>query len=325
MRGKVWMVAAGLVLGLGIQSLAAQDYPNGPVRILVQFPPGGVPDLAGRTLAEGLSQGFGKPFVVQNLPGANGNIATETVVKSDPDGQTLLLATSGSIAMGPSIYAKLPFDPEKDLAPITLAASFDFVMLAAPDFPASSPQELVALAKAHPGKLTFASSGYGSEHHLSGELFNVLTGAGLVHIPYKGYGPATVDVMAKRVDVMFGAIPAALPLIRGGKLKAIAVTGTSRSPALPNVPTFEESGVKGLVVHSWVGLMAAARTPRQIIDKLNAAAIKALRDPEVSERFAAMSLNVLAQGPAEFATRLDQDTKIWAKVVKDAGIKQINQ
>jgi len=320
-----WIVAVALVLGLGIHGLAAVDYPSGPVRILVQFPPGGVPDLAGRTLAEGLTQAFGKPFVVQNLPGANGNIATETVVKADPDGQTLLLATSGSIAMGPAIYAKLPFDPEKDLAPVTLAVSFDFVMLAAPDFAASSPQELIALAKAQPGKLTFASSGYGSEHHLSGELFNVLTGAGLVHIPYKGFGPATVDVMAKRVDVMFGAIPAALPLIRGGKMKAIAVTGTSRSAALPNVPTFEEAGVKGLVVHSWAGLMAPARTPQPIVDKLNAAAIKTLRQPQISERFAAMSLNVLAQGPSEFAARLDQDTKIWAKVVKDAGIKQIAQ
>lgn len=277
----------------------------------------------GRTLAEKFSQAFGKPFVVENRTGANGNIATEAVVKSEPDGRTLLLAASGSIAMGPNIYTKLPFDPQKDLAPITLATTYDFVMLAAPGFAANTPQELVALAKARPGKLSFASSGFGSEHHLSGELFNLITGAGLVHVPYKGFGPATVDVMGGQIEIMFGSIPAALPFIKSGKLKALAVTGTERSPQLPNVPTFVESGVKGLVVQSWVGLLAPAGTPQAIIDKLNAAAVRGLQQPEVVQRFAAMSMAVAAQGPKEFAAQLDSDTKSWAKIVKDTGIKRI--
>jgi tripartite-type tricarboxylate transporter receptor subunit TctC len=324
MKAYGWIIAFAIALNSGSQNLAAQEYPNGPVKILVQFPPGGVPDTVGRTLAEKLSDAFGKPFIVENRPGANGNIASDMVAKSDPDGQTLLLASSGSIAMGPNLYAKMPYDPQKDLATITLAASFDFVMLAAPDFAANSPQELVALAKSNPGKLTFASSGFGSEHHLCGELFNLLTGAGLVHVPYKGFGPATIDVMGKQVEIMFGAIPAALPLIRGGKLKALAVSGSRRAPELPNVPTFIESGVTGLEVHSWVGLLAPARTPRRIVDRLNAEAIKALRLPQVSERFAAMSLRVTAQGPKEFAARLDEDTRTWARIIKDTGIQRIN-
>ncbi|MFO1363517.1 MAG: tripartite tricarboxylate transporter substrate binding protein [Burkholderiales bacterium] len=316
-------IVAAIALALGSGAAPAQDYPTGPVKILVQFPPGGVPDLVGRTLAEKFSQAFGKPFVVENRTGANGNIATEAVVKSEPDGRTLLLAASGSIAMGPNIYTKLPFDPQKDLAPITLATTYDFVMLAAPGFAANTPQELVALAKARPGKLSFASSGFGSEHHLSGELFNLITGAGLVHVPYKGFGPATVDVMGGQIEIMFGSIPAALPFIKSGKLKALAVTGTERSPQLPNVPTFVESGVKGLVVQSWVGLLAPAGTPQAIIDKLNAAAVRGLQQPEVVQRFAAMSMAVAAQGPKEFAAQLDSDTKSWAKIVKDTGIKRI--
>lgn len=316
-------IVAAIALALGSGAAPAQDYPTGPVKILVQFPPGGVPDLVGRTLAEKFSQAFGKPFVVENRTGANGNIATEAVVKSEPDGRTLLLAASGSIAMGPNIYTKLPFDPQKDLAPITLATTYDFVMLAAPGFAANTPQELVALAKARPGKLSFASSGFGSEHHLSGELFNLITGAGLVHMPYKGFGPATVDVMGGQIEIMFGSIPAALPFIKSGKLKALAVTGTERSPQLPNVPTFVESGVKGLVVQSWVGLLAPAGTPQAIIDKLNAAAVRGLQQPEVVQRFAAMSMAVAAQGPKEFAAQLDSDTKSWAKIVKDTGIKRI--
>lgn len=316
-------IVAAIALALGSGAAPAQDYPTGPVKILVQFPPGDVPDLVGRTLAEKFSQAFGKPFVVENRTGANGNIATEAVVKSEPDGRTLLLAASGSIAMGPNIYTKLPFDPQKDLAPITLATTYDFVMLAAPGFAANTPQELVALAKARPGKLSFASSGFGSEHHLSGELFNLITGAGLVHVPYKGFGPATVDVMGGQIEIMFGSIPAALPFIKSGKLKALAVTGTERSPQLPNVPTFVESGVKGLVVQSWVGLLAPAGTPQAIIDKLNAAAVRGLQQPEVVQRFAAMSMAVAAQGPKEFAAQLDSDTKSWAKIVKDTGIKRI--
>ena len=316
-------ILAAAIVCVALPALAALDYPTGSVKILVQFPPGGAPDTVARVLAEGLSEALGKPFVVDNRPGVNGNIATDLVAKANPDGHTLLIASSASMAITPNIYKKLPFDLAKDLAPITLAASFDFVMLAAPDFPADTVQELIKLAIANPGKLNFASSGFGSEHHLSGELFNLLTGARLTHVPYKGFGPATVDVIGKQVEIMFGSVPAALPFIKGGKLKALAVTGPTRAPELPNVPTFMEAGVPGLEVRSWVGLMAPARTPEPVIDRLNLEVAKILRLPRVVDRFGTMGLGVMAQGPKEFAARMAADTRMWARVVKDAGIKGI--
>jgi tripartite-type tricarboxylate transporter receptor subunit TctC len=302
---------------------AAQDYPTRPVKILVQFPPGGVPDTTGRLLADKLSQAFGKPFVVENRPGAGGNIATELVAKSDPDGHTLLVAASASLAINSNLYKRLPFEMS-DLAPISLVGSFDFVMLAAPAFAPRSVRELVELAKGQPGKINVASSGFGSEHHLSGELFNLLTGTRLTHVPYKGFGPATVDVIANQVELMFGSIPAALPLIRGGKLRALAVTGAARSADLPDVPTFAELGYPDLRVTSWTGLLAPARTPPAVLERIVTETVRTIQSPETAERIAKLGLRPMPAGPKAFAEQLTADTAFWARVIKQSGTKMVD-
>ena len=315
-------LAALLIASGDVGPAPAQDYPNRPVRILVQFPPGGVPDATGRMLAEKLQHAFGKPFVVENRLGAGGNIATEIMVKSDPDGHTLLAASSASVAINPNLYSKMPYEPG-DLAPVSLFGSFDFVMVAAPTFAPNSVRGVIELAKAQPGKFNIASSGFGSEHHLAGELFKLLAGINLTHVPYKGFGPAAIDTVAGQVELMFGSVPAALQLIKGGKLKALAVTGNKRSPDLPDVPTFAEAGYPGLVVTSWTGLLAPARTPKPILDKINEETVKVLQTPDLVQRILKMGLGSMPLGPKPMAERIVADTQFWARVIKQAGIKQV--
>lgn len=307
-----------LMLTCAVPLATAQEYPTRPVKLLVQYPPGGVPDATGRLLAEKLSLPFAQPFIVENRPGAGGNIATEMVAKSDPDGHTLLVAASASLTINPNLYKRLPFEMS-DLSPISLVGSFDFVMLAAPAFAPKSVREVVELAKTRPGKFNLASSGFGSEHHLSGELFQLLTGVRLTHVPYKGFGPAAIDVMANHVELMFGSVPAALPLIRDGKLKALAVTGVARSPDLPDIPTFAEVGYPDLKVTSWTGLLAAARTPQPIINKLVAETVNIIRSPETSQRIAKMGLGPMAAGSKAFAEQISADTNFWSRVIKQSG------
>lgn len=315
-------IVALLMLVSGAYELSAQDYPVRPVKLLVQFPPGGAPDAVARILSEKLTQALGKPFFVENRPGAGGNTATEMMAKSDPDGHTLLIAASASLTINPNLYVRLPFEL-RDLAPITLVGSFDFVMLASPGFSPNSVREVIDLSKANPRKFNIASSGFGSEHHLSGELFNLLTGVRLTHVPYKGFGPATIDVMANHIELMFGSIPAALPFIRGGKLKALAVTGTDRHADLPDVPTFAEIGFPDLKVTSWVGLLAPARTPQFVLDKLNAETVKIVQSQEVSQRLANMGLGLIPTGPKAFAERMNSDMRFWAGVIKQSGIEKV--
>ncbi|OGA18277.1 MAG: hypothetical protein A3I01_08425 [Betaproteobacteria bacterium RIFCSPLOWO2_02_FULL_65_24] len=323
MKFRAW-IAAVAILGICLQGLAAEgdkDYPAKPVKILVQYPPGGSPDFVARVLAAKLSESLGQQFIVENRPGAGGNIATDLVAKSDPDGYTLLLAADPPITMNPSLYAKLPFDPVKDLAPITLAATSAFIMLAAPSFPANSVRELIALAKANPGKFNFASSGTGGMHHLAGELLNTRAGIRLVHIPYKGFGPGAIDVMSGKVEIMFGSVGAAVGHVKGGKLKALAILGSKRYAGLPQVPTAAEAGLPDFEIYAWMGLMAPARTPRSIIDKLHVEAVKALRTKDAVDRFAAQVLDIVAEGPQEFAARISSDTPKWARIIKESGAK----
>ncbi|MBI5910244.1 MAG: tripartite tricarboxylate transporter substrate binding protein [Betaproteobacteria bacterium] len=322
MKFGAWIVAAAL-LGICLQGLAAegdQDYPAKPVKIVVNVPPGGVADLVARLLAAKLSESLGQPFIVENRPGASGNIASELVARAEPNGHTLLFTSDGPIVINPSFFTKLPLDPVKDLAPVTLATSIALFLLAAPSFPPNSVQELIALAKANPGKFNFASIGPGSQHHLAGELLNKLAGIRLVHVPYKGFGPTAIEVMAGRVETMFGGVPAAEALVKGGKLKALAVTSSKRYAGLPQVPTLIESGLPGFEIYAWFGLMAPARTPRSIIDKLHAEAAKALRSKEATERFT-QGMDVIAAGPQEFAERIVSDTRMWALIIKESGAK----
>ena len=322
MKFRVWIAAVAL-LGICLQGLAAEgdkDYPAKPVKIVVNVTAGGAADLVARLLAAKLSESLGQAFIVENRPGATGNIGTELVARAEPDGYTLLFTWDGPIVINPSFFAKLPLDPVKDLAPVTLATSIALFLLAAPSFPPNSVQELIALAKANPGKFNFASIGPGSQHHLAGELLNKLAGIKLVHIPYKGFGPTALEVAAGRVEIMFGGVPPSVALVKGGKLKALAVTSSKRYAGLPQVPTMIESGLPGFEVYAWFGLMAPARTPRSIIDKLHAEAAKALRSKEAAERLT-QSMDVIAAGPQEFAERIASDTRMWARVIKESGAK----
>jgi len=318
-----YIAAALIFASVAIANPArSQDaYPSRPVRILVQYPPGGTPDIVARVLGAKLAESLGQQFIVENRPGAGGNIATELVAKAEPDGYTLLLASDGPIVINPSLYAKLPFDPVRDLAPVTLASSIAFLLYAAPGFPPNSVQELIALAKANPGKLNFASSGTGSQHHLAGELLNKLAGIRLVHVPYKGFGPTVPDVMSGKVEIAFGGVPATVGFVKSGKLKALAVTGAKRYAGLPEVPTVMESGLPGFEINAWFGLMAPARTPRPVIDKLHGEVLKVLRSKEISERFAAQGMDIIAAGPQEFAARIASDTGMWARIIKESGAK----
>ena len=310
--------------GSAMSAEADKDYPVRSVKILVQYPPGGAPDLVARVMAAKLGESLGQSFVVENRAGASGNIATDAVAKAPPDGYTLLLASDPPITINPSLYAKLPFDPVKDLAPVTLMTASAFLILTGPDNPANSLQEFVARAKKNPGKFNFASSGAGSVHHLAGESLNTVAGLRLTHVPYRGFGPGSLDVMSGKVELMFGSVSAGVGLVKGGKMKALAVTGAKRYPGLPQVPTVEEAGFPGLETYVWFGLMAPAGTSQQIIDKLNSEILKAMRQTDVMERFSAQGLDIVGAGPAEFASRINVDSKKWAEVIKASGAKAEN-
>lgn len=322
MRRLRSFTALALLLGL-THPLLAQDYPTHPARIVVQFPPGGVPDFSARLMADHLGKALGQSFIVENRPGTGGNLATDAVAKSAPDGYTLLLSASAPLAISPAVYKKLPFNVEKDFKPISLIATFDFVMMAAPAFPPKTVAEIVQLAKANPGKYNFASSGFGSEHHLSGELFNHAAGIHLTHVPYKGFGPATVDTIANQVQLMFGGTPATMPFIKGGKLRAVARTGAARDKDLPDVPTFAESGYPQVKVTSWVGLLVPAGTPQSVYDKLVAASGKIIQSPEFVFRLQSFGVSTTPVGPKPMAERILADQEFWARVVRDSAIKQV--
>ena len=323
MTRRVRMVAilALSIYGLGLQSGAAQpnSYPESPVRILLGFPPGSGPDLVARTLAAKLSDSLGKPFVVENRTSARGNLALEAVARAEPNGYTLLLATSAQLTINPAL--ELSVDPLKELVPVTLATSNALLLLAAPKFAPNSVRELIDLAKANPGKYSYASAGVGSEHHLAAELFGRRAGVSLVHIPYRGFPPAAADVMAGNVEVAFGGVPPATALVQAGKMKALAVTGARRYAGLPDVPTFIESGLAGYEVYAWYGLLAPLKTPQPIIDKLNQAAVAALHSPDATQLYAGMGMDVIAQGPQAFAARIGSDTRMWTQIIEAAGVK----
>src|SRR5882762_7420756 len=305
---------------------AQEHWPTRPVRVLVPFSPGGTTDLLARALVPELSRVFGQQFIVDNKPGAGGNVGAAEVAKSAPDGYTLLMGTVGTHGINQSLYPKLPFDPIKDFAPITLVAGVPNVLVMNPAkaeaLKIHSVPDLIRYAKSHPGQLNMASSGNGTSIHLSGELFKTMTGTYMVHFPYRGSGPALLDLIGGTMDLMFDNLPSALPQIKAGKLKALAVTSATRSAAVPDLPTIAEAGpVKGFDASSWFGLLAPAGTPVDIVNRLQQETAKALATPALKERLLSQGAIPSGMTPSQFATYIAAETKKWAQVVKVSGAK----
>jgi len=313
-------LAAAFALLLSPGFLYAQAWPNKPVKLVVPFPAGGGTDAFARPLAAALSQALGQSFFIDNRGGAGGTIGAEIAAKSPNDGYTFLVgAVHHTIAV--SVYSKLPYDLERDLMPVTLVAVVPNVVVVHPKVPVNSITELVAYAKANPNKLNFASAGNGTSHHLAPELFKTMTGTQMNHIPYKGAGPAMQDLLAGQVDLMFDGMGSSAPQIRGGKLRPLAVTTTTRSPAFPDVPTVQEAGVPGYEVTTWYGLWAPAGTPPDIVNKLQAEVTKALLKQDIKEIWAAQGASSGGNTPEQFTVFIRNEVVKWAKVVKDSGAR----
>ena len=299
---------------------SAQNYPTRSITIVIPFPAGGSADTLARLIGAKLGDSLGQAVVVENKPGAGGNLGTDTVAKAAPDGYTLLLAPS-SIAIAPALYTKLPFDPIKDFAPITLLGSIPMVVVVNPEFPPRTILELIALAKSKPGEITYASAGNGSTNHLAVELFKIKTGIDMLHIPYRGNPLAIVDVIAGRVPVFFDFVLTGLPHVREGKVRALATTGAHRSAVLPDVPTVMEAGVPDFEASTWFGLYAPAGTKPAIVEKLNAEILAVLAMPNIRERLTALGVDIIAEGPEALAALTKSDLEKWGPIVRKAGVK----
>ena len=308
-----------LFLLFAAASAMAQDYPSRPVKVIVPFPPGGAPDLVGRTLAHRLSERLGQPFVVENRTGAGGNIAAEAVAKSTPDGYTLLATSDGPLVINPSVYPTMPFNTLRDFTPISIAASAGLVLMACPTLPVASLQDVLNLSKSR--KLTYATSGYGSSQHVAGELLKDSALIELTHVPYKGFGAAVGDAISCNVDLIFGAISTAIPYVRNGKLKAIAVTQPQRHAGLPETPTFAEAGHAGVAIEAYMGLLAPAGTPREVVAKLYGEVSAILREKDTAERLTGAGLDLVRSTPEEFAARLKSDLAKYSRLSKALAAK----
>ena len=305
------VLAAGIALGA---------FPDKPLRIVQAFSAGGGSDIFLRTILPKFSENLGQPIVVDYRPGAGGNLAIDAVAKASPDGYTLLMGFPG-LATHPSLYEKLPFDPLRDLAPVSLVGSVANVLVVNADVPAGSVRELVALAKSQPGKLNYASPGQGTTQHLAAELFRLTAGIDVMHIPYKGGGQAQTDVAGGQAQMMFNVVPSALPLIRAGKLKALAVTGKTRAESLPEVPTMIEAGVPGYSAITWNGILTTAGTPKEVVAKLNDALVRTMKTAEMKDALAKLGQEVAWSTPEEFAAFLREETEKWRKVIQATGLK----
>ena len=295
----------------------AQSYPAKPVRMIVGYPPGGPTDVIARTVAQKMSAAFSQQVIVDNRPGASGMIGAELVVKAPADGYTLL-SVPVTFAVTPSVYPKMPYDAEKDLAPVALVASAPFILVVHPTLPVKTVKDLIALAKSKPGQINYASASTGGMPHLAGELFNMMADVKLTHIPYKGAAPATVDLVAGQVSLMFNNMLSAMPHVKGGKLRAIAVTSAKRSAAVPELPTIAET-IKGFEASGWYAVLAPAATPKDLIAKLNAEINRRMKDADVMQRFAGDGVEAVNMTPAEFGGYLHNEVVKWGKVVKISG------
>ncbi|MEP6738744.1 MAG: tripartite tricarboxylate transporter substrate binding protein [Caldimonas sp.] len=330
MNTRLRLVALALALACGYDVASAQvaspAWPSKPVRIIVPFTPGGTTDILARALAPELGKAFGQTFIVENKAGAGGNVGADLVAKSPADGYTLLMGTVGTQSINPALYPKMPYDAAKDFAPITLVAGVPNVLVMNPAKASAAGitdvRSLIAYARAHPGQLNMASSGNGTSIHLSGELFKTMTGTYMVHFPYRGSGPALLDLVGGTMDLMFDNLPSSLPQIKAGRLVALAVTSGERSSALPELPTIAEAGpLKGFEASSWFGLLAPAGTPPEIVNRVQQETAKALASPSLKERLVAQGAIPSGMAPAEFGRFIAAEARKWAAVVKASGAK----
>jgi len=314
-------VRAALLFGCLPLALAAQGaYPNKPIRMIVPYPPGGPTDVLGRIVAQKLSESLGQQVVIENRPGASGMIGSEIVAKAPPDGYTLL--TNASIhVINPSLYPKMNFDVLRDFAPVSLIAQVPLILVVNPALPVKSVSELIALAKAQPNRLNFGSSGNAAAPHLAGESFKIATGVQMQHVPYKGSAPALTDLIGGQVQLIFDSMPSAMPHVKSGKIRAIAVTTAKRSPTVPDLPTIAESGVPGFDISTWYGVWAPVGTPRDIVNKVATEISKALQQPAVRERLAALGAEPAGNTPEEFAAYCQSELAKWSKIVRESGAK----
>jgi len=323
LRTIVLTALAAPAIAFSALANASTDYPTKVVRLIVPFAPGGVTDTSGRIVAEGLSKELGQQVIVDNRPGASGNIGAAAVASAQPDGYTLLLALDGTLVINPFLYEKPGFDGLKDFTPVAKIGNSTILIVANPDAGIKTLQDLIDLSKKTQGGLSYGTSGIGSITHISGELLSKQSGANLTHVPYKGGGPAVNDVLGGHIPLAFGSAASVQQHLKNGALIAIAVPSPDRSAALPNVPTFKESGVDGVALNSWVGIVAPANTPPAIIAKLNEAANKVLRDPQIQARLMASGIEAVNETPADFGKAIEADAGLYEKIIKEANIKAL--
>jgi tripartite-type tricarboxylate transporter receptor subunit TctC len=315
------LACAAALLAMLQTAASAQTYPSKPVRMIIPFPAGGATDIVARLIAQKLGESWGVQVIADNRAGAGGTIGSDLAAKAPPDGYTILMGTSSTHAVAPSLYSKLPYDPVRDFAPVTLVASATILLAVHPSLPTRTVRDLIALAKKQPNALAFASSGNGGISHLVGEHFKSIAGIQMLHVPYKGDTPALIDLVSGQVHLMFGTAVSFLPYVKAGRLHALAVTNPKRSPIVPDVPTVAESGLAGFEALQWFGIFAPTATPKDIVSRLHADIVKAARLPDVRDRMTSLGADVVGSTPEQFAAFQKADTAKWAKVVKVSGAK----
>ena len=317
-------IGAAILLGFTVSATTlaqtADNYPNRSITMVVAFPAAGTTDILARLIGQKLTEKFKQTVVIENRPGAGGNIGTAYVAKASPDGYTIMMGTIGTQSINPSLYKKMPYDAAKDFVPITRAAMVPNLLVVNKDAPFNTLPEMMAYEKANPGKLTYGSSGNGTTLHLSGELFNLMAGSKITHIPYKGSTPAVADLMGGQISMIFDNMPSVIQQVKSGRLKALAVTSAQRNPQLPEIPTIQEVGVAGYEVWSWFGLLAPAATPKPIVDKLNASIVEIIKQPDVQAKIIELGAVPVPETSAEFGAFIAAETLKWAKVIKEANI-----
>ena len=321
MKSKLLPLALGIAAALAGGTAFAQAFPAKPIRFIVAYPPGGSVDLHARHVGAKMAENLGQPIVVENRPGGNTHIGAEVVAKAPPDGYTLFHTLDSTMTLNQALYSKLPFDPIRDFAPVARLASGNSIIVVHPSVPVKTMRELVDYAKANPGKLNFGSGGPGATPHLAGEMFKMMAGIRVTHVPYKGGAPALANLVGGQIQFMLENIPGTLPFVKGGKLRALAVTDIKRSPLLPDLPTLDEAGLKGYELVGWNGMFVPAGTPNAIVNKLHEGVVAALAIPDVKERLTVLGADGVGDTPQHFSAFIKADIAKWAKVVKAAGIK----